>query len=304
MMTAQATYHEPVLLQQSVEALVIDPQGIYVDATFGGGGHSRAILARLGAQGALIAFDRDADARANAPVDPRFTLVASDFRWVANQLRFLGKWPVDGLLADLGVSSHQFDTPERGFSFRFDAPLDMRMNQGAKRSAADLLNTLDEADLAKIFKDYGEVAQARRAARAIVAERARAPIATTGQLAALLRPLARRGDEHGFLAQVFQALRIAVNDELGALRQLLHDSARMIRPGGRLVVISYHSLEDRLVKNWMRAGNMEGHEQKDLYGNSLRPFSPVGGKAVQASEEEMDRNPRARSARMRTATRR
>lgn len=304
MMTAQATYHEPVLLQQSVEALVIDPQGTYVDATFGGGGHSRAILARLGAQGALIAFDRDADARANAPIDPRFTLVASDFRWVANQLRFLGKWPVDGLLADLGVSSHQFDTPERGFSFRFDAPLDMRMNQGAKRSAADLLNTLDEADLAKIFKDYGEVAQARRAARAIVAERARAPIATTGQLAALLRPLARRGDEHGFLAQVFQALRIAVNDELDALRQLLHDSARMIRPGGRLVVISYHSLEDRLVKNWMRAGNMEGHEQKDLYGNSLRPFSPVGGKAVQASEEEMDRNPRARSARMRTATRR
>ncbi|MCO5275156.1 MAG: 16S rRNA (cytosine(1402)-N(4))-methyltransferase RsmH [Flavobacteriales bacterium] len=304
MMTAQATYHEPVLLQQSVEALVIDPQGTYVDATFGGGGHSRAILARLGAQGALIAFDRDADARANAPIDPRFTLVASDFRWVANQLRFLGKWPVDGLLADLGVSSHQFDTPERGFSFRFDAPLDMRMNQGAKRSAADLLNTLDEADLAKIFKDYGEVAQARRAARAIVAERARASIATTGQLAALLRPLARRGDEHGFLAQVFQALRIAVNDELGALRQLLHDSARMIRPGGRLVVISYHSLEDRLVKNWMRAGNMEGHEQKDLYGNSLRPFSPVGGKAVQASEEEMDRNPRARSARMRTATRR
>lgn len=304
MMTAQATYHEPVLLQQSVEALVIDPQGTYVDATFGGGGHSRAILARLGAQGALIAFDRDADARANAPIDPRFTLVASDFRWVANQLRFLGKWPVDGLLADLGVSSHQFDTPERGFSFRFDAPLDMRMNQGAKRSAADLLNTLDEADLAKIFKDYGEVAQARRAARAIVAERARAPIATTGQLAALLRPLPRRGDEHGFLAQVFQALRIAVNDELGALRQLLHDSARMIRPGGRLVVISYHSLEDRLVKNWMRAGNMEGHEQKDLYGNSLRPFSPVGGKAVQASEEEMDRNPRARSARMRTATRR
>lgn len=304
MMTAQATYHEPVLLQQSVEALVIDPQGTYVDATFGGGGHSRAILARLGAQGALIAFDRDADARANAPVDPRFTLVASDFRWVANQLRFLGKLPVDGLLADLGVSSHQFDTPGRGFSFRFDAPLDMRMNQDAKRSAADLVNTLDEAGLAKIFKDYGEVAQARRVARAIVAERAHAPMATTGQLAALLRPLARRGDEHGFLAQVFQALRIAVNDELGALRQLLHDSARMIRPGGRLVVISYHSLEDRLVKNWMRAGNMDGHEQKDLYGNSLRPFIPAGGKAVQASEEEMDRNPRARSARMRTATRR
>lgn len=286
-----------------MEALDIRPDGCYADVTFGGGGHSRAILERLGPQGALVAFDRDADARANAPDDPRLTFIASDFRWVANHLRFLGKAPVDGLLADLGVSSHQFDTAARGFSFRFDAPLDMRMNQRAKRTAADLVNTLDEQELAGLLRAYGELPQARKAARMLVAARARSPIETTGQLAELLRPLARRGDEHGFLAQVFQALRIAVNDELAALERLLESTAEVIRPGGRLVVMSYHSLEDRLVKHWMRSGDLRGREEKDIYGNSQRPFKPLQGRPERASEEEQARNPRARSARLRTAVR-
>jgi len=303
MRTPQATYHEPVLLKESIDALAVRPDGVYADVTFGGGGHSRAILDRLGPRGALVAFDRDADARANAPDDDRFSLVASNFRWIANHLRFLGKFPVDGLLADLGVSSHQFDTADRGFSFRFDAPLDMRMNQRAKRTAADLVNTLDEQALTALLRKYGEVDQAHRVARTITTGRARAPITSTGQLAALLRPLARPAEEHSLLAQVFQALRIAVNDEMGALEQLLLASAAVVKPGGRLVVISYHSLEDRMVKNWMRAGSLDGTEEKDLYGNSLRPFKPAGGKAVQPSVEEKQRNPRARSARMRTAER-
>lgn len=303
MRTPLATYHEPVLLKESIDALDVRPHGVYADVTFGGGGHSRAILERLGPNGALVAFDRDADARANAPADARFTLVASNFRWIANHLRFLGKLPVDGLLADLGVSSHQFDTAGRGFSFRFDAPLDMRMNQRAKHTAADLVNTLDEQALTTLLRKYGEVDQAHRVARTIAANRAKAPIASTGQLAAMLRPLARPAEEHSLLAQVFQALRIAVNDEMGALEQLLLASAQVVKPGGRLVVISYHSLEDRMVKNWMRAGSLDGTEEKDLYGNSLRPFKPVGGKAVQPSGEEKLRNPRARSARMRTAQR-
>lgn len=303
MTTPQVPYHEPVLLQECIDALAIKPDGIYVDVTFGGGGHSRAILERLGPHGALVAFDRDADAHRNAIHDPRFTLVASDFRWITKHLRFLDKLPVDGLLADLGVSSHQFDTAHRGFSFRFDAPLDMRMNQQAKRTAADLLNGMDEQALADLLHNYGEVPQARKVARAIVAARKDGGVRTTGQLVELLRPMARRGEEHGLMAQVFQALRIAVNDELASLEQLLTASREVVRPGGRLVVMSYHSLEDRLVKHWMKTGSLEGVEQKDLYGNSLRPFKPVGGKAVQAPEEEVRSNPRARSARMRTAVR-
>ncbi|HMN05318.1 MAG TPA: 16S rRNA (cytosine(1402)-N(4))-methyltransferase RsmH [Flavobacteriales bacterium] len=303
MTAARATYHEPVLLKECIDALAIRPGGVYVDVTFGGGGHSRAILAELGPEGSLVAFDRDADSARNTITDPRFTLVASDFRWVANHLDYLGKVPVDGLLADLGVSSHQFDTPDRGFSFRFDAPLDMRMNQRAKRTAADLVNALDERALATMLQQYGEVPGAHKVARRIVEARGKEPIRTTGQLADLLRPLARRGEERTFLAQVFQALRIVVNDEMGALKALLEASAKVVRPGGRLVVMSYHSLEDRLVKNWMKTGDLEGRETKDLYGNNLRPFKPAGGKAVQASEEEQARNPRARSARLRTAIR-
>lgn len=303
MSKALAPYHEPVLLKECIDDLAIRPDGIYVDATFGGGGHSRAILRQLGPGGALIAFDRDADAARNAPDDPRFTLVPSDYRWVRNHLRFLGKLPVDGLLADLGVSSHQFDTAGRGFSFRFDAPLDMRMNRKSARTAADLVNALDEAALAALLRNYGEVDHPHKVARQLVQARAQAPIATTGRLAEVLRPLAKRGEENSFLAQVFQALRIAVNDELGALGQLLQDSAEVVRPGGRLVVMSYHSLEDRMVKNWMRTGDLEGREEKDVFGNSQRPFKPLRSKAVQASEKEQLDNPRARSARLRTATR-
>ncbi len=297
------TYHEPVLLQECIDALDIKPGGIYVDATFGGGGHSRAILEKLSHDGALVAFDRDADARRNAPSDPRFTLVPSDYRWVKNHLRFLGKLPVDGLLADLGVSSHQFDTAERGFSFRFDAPLDMRMNQQGQCTAAHLVNSLDEQALTELLRTYGEVEQPHKVARGIVKARGAGRLDTTTQLVEVLRPMARRGEEHSFLAQVFQALRIAVNDELASLECLLKESAEVVRPGGRLVVMSYHSLEDRLVKNWMKTGDLQGKEEKDLYGNSKRPFKPVQGKAVQASEQEQLSNPRSRSARLRTAVR-
>lgn len=299
---AQATYHEPVLLQASIDALAIRPDGVYVDATFGGGGHSRAILRELGPQGVLIAFDRDADARRNAPQDHRFTLVPSDFRWMANHLRFLGHPQVDGLLADLGVSSHQFDTADRGFSFRFDAPLDMRMDRRATRTAADLVNALDEAALAVLFRTYGEVDRPHLVARAVVQARAKAPLANTGELAAAVAPLAKRGEEHAHLARVFQALRIAVNDELAALEQLLTASSRVVKQGGRLAVMSYHSLEDRLVKDWMRSGDLRGVEAKDAFGRSLRPFKPIG-KAQQPSPQEQARNPRARSARLRTAER-
>lgn len=303
-MTGQhLTYHEPVLLQECIDALDIKPGGTYVDATFGGGGHSRAILERLGSDGALVAFDRDADARRNAPHDPRFTLVPSDYRWVKNHLRFLGKLPVDGLLADLGVSSHQFDTAERGFSFRFDAPLDMRMNQQGERTAAHLVNSLDEQALTELLRGYGEVEQPHKVARGIVKARGTGRIETTTQLVEALRPMARRGEEHSFLAQVFQALRIAVNDELASLECLLKESAEVVRPGGRLVVMSYHSLEDRLVKNWMKTGDLQGKEEKDLYGNSKRPFKFTQSKAVQASEQEQLSNPRSRSARLRTAVR-
>lgn len=303
MTAARLTYHDPVLLDEAIRALAVRPDGTYVDATFGGGGHSRAILAGLAGEGRLIAFDRDADALRNTLKDPRFTLIASDFRWIPNHLKYLGEGPVDGLLADLGVSSHQFDTADRGFSFRQDAPLDMRMNQRAKRPAAELVNTLDEQALAGLLREYGEVEAAHRVARRIIEARQEAPIRTTGRLAEVLRPLARRGDEHGFLAQVFQAFRIAVNDELGSLKALLAASAQLVKPGGRLVVLSYHSLEDRLVKNWIRTGDFLGQEQKDAYGHSRRPFRPVGSKPVKASTEEQARNPRARSARLRTAER-
>ena len=296
------TYHAPVLLRECIDALAIRPDGVYVDVTFGGGGHSAAILEQLGPNGSLIGFDRDADAQRNVPDDARFTLVPSDFRWIANHLRYLGKLPVDGLLADLGVSSHQFDTADRGFSFRFDAPLDMRMDQRAKRTAADLLNSLDERALTGLLRTYGEVENAHKAARMLVDARGRKAIETTKELADILRPMSRRGEEHSYLAQVFQALRIAVNDELGSLQRLLLESTRVIKPGGRLVVMSYHSLEDRLVKDWMRSGDLLGEEKKDLFGRSERPFKPVG-KAIKASPVEQAENPRARSARLRTAER-
>ncbi|MCB9171205.1 MAG: 16S rRNA (cytosine(1402)-N(4))-methyltransferase RsmH [Flavobacteriales bacterium] len=296
-------YHDPVLLHDCVNGLAIRPDGIYVDATFGGGGHSRAILERLGPEGALIAFDRDTDAAGNALDDPRFKLVRSDFRWIRNHLRYLGRLPVDGLLADLGVSSHQFDTAARGFSFRQEGPLDMRMDRRARRNAAELVASMDEQELRTVLRGYGEVPGAQRVARALVEARSRTPIRTTRALVEALAPVTPRRDASGFLAQVFQALRIAVNDELGALRQLLRMSVQVLRPGGRLVIISYHSLEDRLVKNWMRSGDPEGEGTIDPYGRHDLPYRPLTSKAIRPTEEEMERNPRARSARARIAER-
>ncbi|MDX9750171.1 MAG: 16S rRNA (cytosine(1402)-N(4))-methyltransferase RsmH [Flavobacteriales bacterium] len=296
-------YHAPVLLHDCLEGLNVRSDGTYVDATFGGGGHGRAILGRLGPAGRLIAFDRDADAQANAPDDPRFSLVRADFRWLHNYLHYLGALPIDGLLADLGVSSHQFDTGGRGFSFRSDGPLDMRMDQRARRTAAQLLRQWDEAALARVLERYGEVRGARRVARRIKEAGAQRPIDTTARLADAVRPMAPRGQEAGFLAQVFQALRIAVNDELAGLEALLHHATRDLRPGGRLVVISYHSLEDRLVKHWMRSGDPDGVVRQDVRGNPIRPFEPITRKAVRPSDHEMELNPRARSARLRIAER-
>lgn len=293
-------YHDPVLLQACIEGSDIRTDGVYVDATFGGGGHSRAILEQLGERGRLIAFDRDADARANAPHDPRFTLVHADFRWMGNFLRYLGAVPVNGILADLGVSSHQFDTGDRGFSIRYDGPLDMRMDRRTKRTAAALIDTSGEADLARLLHRYGEVRDAHRVARAIK----KAAPTTTGALAEAVRNLAPRQGESGFLAQVFQALRIAVNDELGSLESLLAQAPTLLAPGGRLVVISYHSLEDRLVKNAMRGSDTHGTELRDPRGHRQRPFDPLSSKAITPTEEEIQRNPRARSARLRIAVRR
>jgi 16S rRNA (cytosine1402-N4)-methyltransferase len=305
-------YHDPVLLQACLDGLNIRPDGVYVDATFGGGGHSKAILQRLGPRGRLIAFDRDRDAWANAAsltpsnggmIDDRFTLVRSDFRWMRNHLRYLHALPVNGLLADLGVSSHQFDTGARGFSFRFDGPLDMRMDHRAKRTASQLLRDLDEAALTHLLRTYGEVDAAHRVARQLVKANAETRIGTTHQLVEALKPVTPRAKESTFLAQVFQALRIAVNDELGSLEALLKQSAEVIAPGGMLVIMSYHSLEDRLVKNWMRSGDLGGVETKDLYGNRTRPFNPTSNKPIQPTDEEIAINPRARSARLRTAER-
>lgn len=305
-------YHDPVLLTSCLEGLNIQPDGVYVDVTFGGGGHSKAILERLGPKGRLIAFDRDRDAWKNAASilpaegvtgDPRFTLVRSDFRWIKNHLRYLNALPIDGLLADLGVSSHQFDTGARGFSFRFDGPLDMRMDHRAVRTASQLLRDLDESSLTSLLRNYGEVNGAHRVARQLVQANAHTSIATTFQLVEALRPVTPRGRESGFLAQVFQALRIAVNDELGALETLLQQSTDVIAPGGKLVIMSYHSLEDRLVKNWMRSGDLGGEEDKDLFGNRKRPFNPTSNKAIQPTDRETAMNPRARSARLRIATR-
>lgn len=296
-------YHAPVLLQDCVEGLKIRPDGVYVDVTFGGGGHSRAILEQLGDAGALIAFDRDLDAQRNAIDDPRFTLVHGDFRWIRNHLRHLGRLPIDGLLADLGVSSHQFDVAARGFSFRSEGALDMRMDRRAKRTAAQLVAELDDVALTDVLRRYGEVDGAHRVARELVRARGERAITTTTQLVEALRQVTPRREENSFLARVFQALRIAVNDELGSLEVLLRKSAEVIRPGGRLVVMSYHSLEDRMVKNWLRSGDPDGKETKDVFGNLQRPFKPTHSKAMKPGEQEIERNPRARSARLRIGER-
>lgn len=297
----QNVYHIPALLDDAINGLDIKASGKYVDVTFGGGGHSRAIMERLGENGHLFGFDQDADAIANAIDDPRFTFVYSNFRYMRNFLRFYGVDKVDGILADLGVSFHHFDDPERGFSFRWVGALDMRMNRNASRSAEWYVNNLDEKQLADTLYLYGELKNARRIASAIIKARAVAPITTVEGLLSAVRPLMNPRKEKKELAQVFQALRITVNNEIEALSEFLRQSLEVLKPGGRLAVITYHSLEDRLVKNFMRSGNLEGRVEQDFYGRNLSPFRLLTSKPIVADEAEIERNPRSRSAKLRIA---
>ena len=301
---SDTTYHIPVMLRESVDILEVNPCGVYVDATLGGGGHSRAILSRLSPEGRLICLDRDRDAISNAPRDERVTAIKTNFRFIHNYVRLLGHdYGVDGILADLGVSSHQFDTPERGFSFRFDGALDMRMNKRAGLTAADIVNTYEEEKLADIFYLYGELKNSRKLASVIVKARATQRIATIGEFLEIVKPLFGREREKKELAKVFQALRIEVNQEMEALKEMLYAATEALKPGGRLVVITYHSLEDRMVKNIMKTGNVEGKAEKDFFGNVLTPFRLVNNKVIVPDEEEIERNPRSRSAKLRIAER-
>lgn len=297
------TYHNPVMLQECLDGLNIKPDGTYVDLTFGGGGHSKAILEKLGPEGKLYGFDQDPDARANVPDDPRFKLIPQNFRLLEKYLRFFSAIPVDGILADLGVSSHQFDEVSRGFSIRGDAALDMRMNPDTGRTAADILADYEEADIANVLYRYGEVKASRPIARAIVQRRESQPITRVSDLLEVISKWTPKFKGHKFQAQVFQALRIEVNQELEALEEMLIAAAKVIRPGGRLVVMSYHSLEDRMVKQFIREGVMKGEAPRDMYGNRFVPFEPVVRKAIVAGEEEIQENSRARSARLRIAER-
>lgn len=300
----QDVYHIPALLGPTLDLLDVQPGGTYVDATFGGGGHSRAILDWLGPEGRLYGFDQDEDALGGAPDDPRFTMVYGNFRFLTNFMRFYGVDSVDGILADLGVSFHHFDDAERGFSFRADARLDMRMNRHSRVSARDVVNDSSEERLADILYLYGELPQARRLARAIVVRRELGAIDTVNQLIETVTPLLDRRREKKELACVFQALRIEVNGELDALRRFLSATTEVLRPGGRLAVITYHSLEDRLVKNFMRTGNFEGRVETDIYGRASTPLKPLNSKPVVADEAEVASNPRSRSAKLRVAERR
>lgn len=296
------TYHIPVLKDQSIDLLEINPEGIYVDVTFGGGGHSRAILERLGSKGRLVAFDQDADALANAPDDIRFTLINNNFRFLRGSLRAAGIEYVDGVLADLGVSSHHFDTAERGFSFRFDAKLDMRMNQSARLTAAEVINSYEVQQLATIFGKYGELDKCFRIANSIEKYRSVKPISTIEELLEAAESCTPRGAESKFRAKLFQALRIEVNGEMQALEMMLNQALKVLKPeDGHLSVITYHSLEDRAVKNFMRSGNFEGKIEKDFYGNTLSPFELTTRKAIAPSPEEIIENPRSRSAKLRAA---
>ncbi len=296
------SYHNPVLLKASVAGLSVREDGTYVDVTYGGGGHSSAILALLGKKGRLLAFDRDGDAASVMTDDPRLLLVRHNFRFLKNYLKYYGALPVDGILADLGVSSHQFDQGERGFSTRFSAELDMRMDRRKKKTAAHVVSTASFEELASIFRSYGELDQAGRIADALILFRTQKPIETTDDLKEAIQHLIPPRQEQKFLARVFQALRIEVNGELDALKSLLEQSLQVLRPGGRLVVISYHSLEDRLVKNFMKTGNTAGIEEKDpIYGKLSSPFILVTRKAVLPDEAEIGENPRARSAKLRIA---
>lgn len=295
-------YHRPVMATESLEGLAVRPEGVYVDATFGGGGHSRLMLQQLGDKGRLIAFDQDEDAARNVPDDARMTFVPHNFRFLKRFLKLYGIKAVDGILADLGVSSHQLDEAERGFSYRFDAGLDMRMNRQQERTAADVINTYSAEALQRLFSEYGEVRNARTLAQRLVEERQSRSIDTVANLLAVVEPLIR-GKRERYLAQLFQALRIEVNDEMGVLADFLEQSLEVLRPGGRLVVIAYHSVEDRLVKNFLKTGNINGTPERDFYGNIYRPFRLLTKKALQASSEEIADNPRARSARLRIGER-
>lgn len=296
-------YHTPALLAETIDGLNINPDGIYVDVTFGGGGHSREILAQLGPKGRLLGFDQDLDAVKNSLDDTRFTFVRSNFRYLKNFLKYHAIEKVDGILADLGVSSHHFDEAERGFSFRFDGALDMRMNTASKLTAAVILNTYTEEQLADVFYLYGELHNSRKIARTIVQSRTKQPIERIFQFIEILKPYFGREKEKKDMARVFQALRIEVNKEMEVLEELLIQSLEVLNKGGRIAILTYHSLEDRLVKNYFRSGNFEGKLEKDFYGNIIAPLKPVNNKVITASEEEINRNPRARSAKLRVAER-
>lgn len=295
------TYHIPALLTPTLDLLEIKPEGVCIDATFGGGGHSRAILERLGPKGRLYGFDRDIDAFRNAPDDPRFTFVHSDYRFIPNFLHFYDVGKVDGILADLGVSFHHFDDASRGFSFREDAPLDMRMNRSGERTAADILREYPQEELDNMFRAYTDLKRTGQLAATIVKRRAVAPILTTAQLAETLSPLLNPKSLKKDLAQAFQALRIETNDEMHSLRVFLNNSLKVLKPGGRLAVITYHSIEDRLVKNFLRSGNIEGKVEQDFYGHVLSPWKTITRSPIVPDAEEVERNPRSRSAKLRVA---
>ena len=295
------TYHVPVLLHESIEGMNLQPNGIYVDVTFGGGGHSKEILRQGDETIRLLSFDQDEDAEKNIVNDNRFTFVRSNFRYLHNFLRYHGIEQVDSILADLGVSSHHFDDSERGFSFRFDGSLDMRMNKRADMTAAEVVNTYVEERLAEIFYLYGELKNSRKLASAIVKARSNRPIVTIGDFLEIVKPMFGREREKKELAKVFQALRIEVNQEMEALKEMLYAATKVLKPGGRLVIITYHSLEDRMVKNMMKTGNIEGKTEQDFFGNVQTPFRLVNNKVIVASNEEVTRNPRSRSAKLRIA---
>lgn len=301
MQTEEATYHVPVLLKESVDGMNIRPDGVYVDVTFGGGGHSKEILSRLNNKGTLLGFDQDEDAEKNRLESDRFIFVRSNFRYLSNFLRYHGVEKVDAILADLGVSSHHFDDSERGFSFRFSGKLDMRMNKRSGITAADVVNTYSEEQLADIFYLYGELKNSRRIANLLVKERSKGNIDTVEEFLTIIKPLFGREREKKELAKVFQALRIEVNHEMEALKEMLMAATEALKPGGRLVVITYHSLEDRMVKNLMKTGNIEGKQEQDFFGNIQTPFKLVNNKVIVPSEEEIARNPRSRSAKLRIA---
>ena len=301
MSNKEVCYHIPVMLNECMEGLAIKPDGVYVDVTFGGGGHSKEILSRLGKKGTLYGFDQDADAENNIPEDDRFVFVRSNFRYLSNFMRFHGETEIDGLLADLGVSSHHFDDKNRGFSFRFQGMLDMRMNTRAGKTAADILNTYTEEALSTLFYLYGELKNSRKLASVIVKARETKPLETTDEFLDLITPYIGKDKEKKMLAQVFQALRIEVNDEMRALREMLQQAMRLLKPGGRLVVMTYHSLEDRLVKNFFKSGNFEGTISQDFFGNIQSPFRLINNKVITPSSEEVEVNPRSRSAKLRIA---